>query len=145
MLAQTENVTQLSALEAVTSGTLTLGFQPISPSLVNAGIARGGNALGLSAVSQTWMVLDFGWWAADQDAAAAIPVQQIVEYIEDDTKAAGAYLEYQFMNDANFEQDVIAHYGEANVERLLKVREVYDPSQVFQNLVPGGFKLPASA
>ena len=145
MLAQTENVTQLSALEAVTSGTLTLGFQPISASLVNAGIDRGGNALGLSAVSQTWMVLDFGWWAGDQDAAAAIPVQQIVEYIEDDTKAAGAYLEYQFMNDANFEQDVIAHYGEANVERLLKVREVYDPSHVFQNLVPGGFKLPASA
>ncbi len=45
------------------------------------------------------------------------------------------------MNDASYDQDVLAHYGAANLRRLRDVQARYDPDLVFQKLVPGGFKL----
>ena len=46
------------------------------------------------------------------------------------------------MNDASYDQRVIAHYGEESVEKLRRVGRRYDPDAVFQRLVRGGFKLP---
>ena len=44
---------------------------------------------------------------------------------------------------AGWDQEVIASYGEENVARLKQIAASYDPDAVFQNLVPGGQKLPA--
>jgi hypothetical protein len=60
-------------------------------------------------------------------------------------KAAGAKLgvniPYMYMNYADEPQDVLGGYGSANVAKMLKASAKYDPNQVFQNLVPGGWKL----
>jgi FAD/FMN-containing dehydrogenase len=45
------------------------------------------------------------------------------------------------MNYASQFQDVVASYGKENQERLKRVARKYDPTGVFQRLVPGYFKL----
>ena len=39
-------------------------------------------------------------------------------------------------------QEAIASYGADNVAKLRKIAKAYDPTGVFQRLVPGGQKLP---
>jgi len=132
---------ELKTIASVTAGSMALGLQPNSASLVHAGLARGGNALGLQPINQTWFVLDTGHWFSDGDDAAHDATRAIHAKIEDVTRSDGNYLPYQFMNDASYDQDVIAHYGAANVQKLKAVQRRYDPDLVFQKLVPGGFKL----
>ena len=135
---------EIDQIKTTPGGTIALGLQPISSSLVNAGNARGGNALGLQAINQTWFVLDAGWLDADGDAVAHDATRAFSERVRREAVDEGVDIPYIFMNDASYDQDVIAHYGEANVRRLRDVQARYDPGLVFQRLVPGGFKIPAA-
>ncbi|KAL8746678.1 MAG: hypothetical protein Q9190_001332 [Brigantiaea leucoxantha] len=133
---------ELKTLESITAGSLALGLQPISSSLIQAGNAMGGNALGLQNVNQTWFVLDVGWWHPSDDDVVHNATRAIHDRIRQEAKSEGKLLEYIFMNDASYDQDVIKHYGAKNVKQLREVQRKYDPKRVFQNLVSGGFKLP---
>ncbi|KAF2788462.1 putative FAD-binding oxidoreductase [Melanomma pulvis-pyrius CBS 109.77] len=135
---------ELLKIQDIMSGTLVLGFQPISSSLVEAGVARGGNALGLSRVNQTWLVLDVGWSNAKDDFSAHSATGSILNKIVSETKSSGKALPYIFMNDASWDQKVIESYGHVQVTKLKLARQRYDPSLVFTRLVRGGFKLPES-
>ncbi|KAI4225437.1 MAG: hypothetical protein L6R36_003921 [Xanthoria steineri] len=132
---------ELQTLTSVTAGALALALQPISTSVVHAGRARGGNALGLQATNQTWFALDVGHYFAADDTTAHTAMRGLLARIETLTQSNGSYLEYEFMNDASYDQDVLGHYGGENLRRLRAVRARYDPDSVFQRLVPGGFKL----
>ncbi|GJN77669.1 hypothetical protein PLIIFM63780_001162 [Purpureocillium lilacinum] len=48
---------------------------------------------------------------------------------------------FQYLNYAAPYQAPLASYGHKNVEFLLKVRAAYDPEEIFQKRVGGGFKL----
>jgi hypothetical protein len=128
----------------LTGGTLVLGFQPISSSLVQAGRDRGGNVLGHDKVNQTWLVLDIGWWREEDDATAHNATRALLQKIEKVTRASNSYIRYIFMNDASWDQAVLDQYGSNNVEYMRQVREKYDPLYTFHDLVSGGFKLSLS-
>ncbi|KAI3319739.1 putative FAD-binding oxidoreductase [Xylariaceae sp. AK1471] len=132
----------IDTIQSVTSGSLAFGFQPISASVIKAGEQRGGNALGLNAVNQTWFALDTLWWSSDDDKLVHDAAENMVSDIEKASKSLDKYLRYQFMNDASWDQPVIAHYGKNNERRLKQIQARYDPDLVFQQLVPGGFKVP---
>lgn len=51
------------------------------------------------------------------------------------------YSEFLYANYAGSNQDPICGYGESNAEYLKSMADKYDPSGVFQRLMPGGFKL----
>lgn len=51
---------------------------------------------------------------------------------------------YLYLNYAYKTQKPIQSYGATNVKKLQAASKKYDPSGVFQKLVPGGFKLFAS-
>ncbi|TGJ87169.1 hypothetical protein E0Z10_g1588 [Xylaria hypoxylon] len=133
---------ELDAIRNLTAGSIAVGWQPISTSAITAGHARGGNTLGLENTNQTWFVIDVGWWDAEDDAVANEAAASLVAKVEDAAKSSGQYVDYIFMNDAAVTQDVIGHYGNGNVAKLRAVQRRYDPREVFQKLVPGGFKLP---
>lgn len=67
---------------------------------------------------------------------------QVISELETHARAEDAYLPFQFMNNAPFSQDVIAHYGEGDVERLREVEAKYDPKRNFKTLMLGGSKIP---
>ncbi|KAL9075850.1 MAG: hypothetical protein Q9157_003840 [Trypethelium eluteriae] len=129
----------LQEITDVTNGTVALGLQPISASVIEAGFARGGNALGLSAINQTWYVIDSGWWDEEYDEMVHFATRDLVNQIGNQSNTPDSFI---FMNDASYDQDVIGHYGKENVAKLTEVQAKYDPDQIFQKLVPGGFKLP---
>jgi hypothetical protein len=132
---------EVAQLSALTAGTLVLGVQPISSALVQAGVERGGNVLGLDNVNQTWFVLDVGWWKQEDDAVAHNATRSLIEKIERVTKAAGSHVRYVFMNDASWDQPVIDRYGKNNVRLMRQVRQEFDPRHAFHDLASGGFKL----
>ncbi|KAI0145106.1 putative FAD-binding oxidoreductase [Xylariaceae sp. FL1272] len=135
---------ELDVIRNLTAGSIAVGWQPISTTAVEAGIARGGNALGLENVNQTWLVIDIGWWFAEDDDVANSATLSLIDKIEAASTAADKYVDYIFMNDAAVVQDVISHYGAESVTKLLAAQAKYDPNRVFQELVPGGFKLPTA-
>lgn len=49
--------------------------------------------------------------------------------------------DFIYLNYALPPQNPIRNYGETNVQRMLEVSRRYDPRQIFQLNVPGGFKL----
>lgn len=48
---------------------------------------------------------------------------------------------FLYLNDASADQKVMESYGKQNLKRLQRVSREYDPEQVFQKQVTGGFKL----
>ncbi|KAI2607915.1 putative FAD-binding oxidoreductase [Hypoxylon sp. NC1633] len=133
---------EIEKLQSLTAGSLAFGWQPISSSAVHAGQAQGGNALGLQAVNQTWIVLDVGWWSPKDDKLAHDYTASIISKIDGASKKSGHYVDYIFMNDAAADQPVIEHYGQENVAKLKATARKYDARRVFQKLASGGFKLP---
>ncbi|KAL8867990.1 MAG: hypothetical protein Q9174_005292 [Haloplaca sp. 1 TL-2023] len=133
---------EVGTIASLTSGSLALALQPISTSVILASNARGGNALGLQEVNQTWFALDTAYWFSADDETAHNATRGLHAKIESKARKYGKHLPYQFMNDASYDQHVIEHYGTANVAKLKAVQGKYDPGLVFQSLVPGGFKIP---
>ncbi|KAK8040180.1 FAD-binding oxidoreductase [Apiospora rasikravindrae] len=147
----------LDTIKSVPMGTGVFSWQPIAPSLVEAGRRGGGkhqgkkhdgnnegNALGLEPVAQNWFHLDVLWQSAADDDKVARAAQAIVDEIERAARDEGSHLPYLFMNDAHEGVPVIASYGAESVRQLWEVSKRYDPHQAFQKLLPGGFKLPPS-
>lgn len=132
----------LQRIRSVQSGTVAFGLQPISATAIEAGIRRGNNALGLQNINQTWYVIDSGWTQAVDDQEVHDATKDMVNSIRAQAESANKQLSYIFANDASYDQDVIGSYGQENVAKLKAVSAKYDPQQVFQKLVPGGFKLP---
>lgn len=133
---------EIEQLQNLTAGSLAFGWQPISESAILASQASGGNALGLEAVNQTWLVLDVGWWSPEDDELANNYTASIISNVDNAAKSSNNYIDYIFMNDAASTQPVIESYGADNVAKLKKTASMYDPDRVFQDLASGGFKLP---
>ena len=119
-------------------------FQPIPRIFTNHSLSRGGNVLGLDRVQDNSILLNFLviWDDPTKDAIIQTLVDTVLTKITDYTKSVeGAYRDWQYVNYANADQDPLGSYGTDNVRFLKKVSRKYDPGQVFQELVPGGWKL----
>lgn len=53
----------------------------------------------------------------------------------------GTAVDYLYLNYADKDQDPLSAYGADNVRFMKEVAAKYDPSEVFQTLLPGGFKI----
>lgn len=78
--------------------------------------------------------------ADDKDIsdAATAALKEVERY----TQEVGAANDWIYLNYAGRTQDVIKSYGPQNVAKLRAASKKYDPEQVFQKLVPGGYKIP---
>ncbi|CAE7192935.1 hypothetical protein PTNB85_06346 [Pyrenophora teres f. teres] len=136
----------LSGLKAKATGDWAIYtlFQPLPPAYWKDSAAKGGNVLGLERFGEQVLCLYqpyLMWEGAVQDdlfqAAGAELVKRIREYAES-VDGANPYL---YLNYADITQDPLASYGAEAVERMRAAAKKYDPSSVFQTLVPGGFKI----
>lgn len=81
-------------------------------------------------------------WAspADDDTIANAVIDLFAKF--DAFAAARKQLNpYTYLNYAYKNQKPIKGYGGNNVKKLQAISKKYDPSGLFQKLVPGGFKL----
>ncbi|KAJ6258555.1 Bifunctional solanapyrone synthase [Drechslerella dactyloides] len=125
----------------------TIAFQPISQAAARAGTSTGGNSLGLENNSGTMVIINLThqWNDPSKDAAIIQALDQCLSACISYVKSKGVYHPYYYLNYAGKDIDVIENYGSASVNRMKTVARKYDPYGLFQNSVPGGFKVPGAA
>ncbi|KAH8700865.1 hypothetical protein BGW36DRAFT_291744 [Talaromyces proteolyticus] len=104
------------------NGTNSLGLKPASARLVN-------------------VLLTTCWSSVSDDATVATTAKNLISSIENATRTEGVYQAYKYYNYADNSQKVISGYGSASVAKLQAASKKYDVYGLFQNSVPGGFKL----
>jgi hypothetical protein len=81
------------------------------------------------------------WQGSEQDALFQTAGADLISRIGEYAKGIGADNPYLYLDYADVTQDPLASYGVENVEKMKAAAKKYDPSGVFQKLVPGGFKI----
>ena len=81
------------------------------------------------------------WQGAEQDALFQQAGADLVDRIRAYAVSIGADNPYLYLDYADVTQDPLASYGAENVKKMKAAAKKYDPEGVFQNLVPGGFKI----
>lgn len=56
-------------------------------------------------------------------------------------KQKGLASDFLYMGDSGEWQDSISTYGDRNIQKMRKIRDLYDPDLTFTKLNWGGFKL----
>lgn len=118
-----------------------ISFEPLPTVVVAHG--AGNNSLGTSAKDGNGMVLLFTaiWADSAQSSSIHSKAAGVIASIDSAALKMGLLHKFRYANYADASQRPIASYGAENVAFLRKVAHKYDPSSVFQKLVPGGFKL----
>ncbi|KAK5996633.1 FAD-dependent monooxygenase sdcF [Cladobotryum mycophilum] len=120
-------------------------FQPITKSIVDKGIANGGNVMGLDKYIKNGNGMMFLVTVAlngEEEEKLATPM--VAAYLNDvDAYAAslGLKWEWKYLNYAHKSQVVIPTFGEEAVKKLRAASAKYDPEGVFQRLRSSGFKI----
>lgn len=120
-----------------------LSFQPMPTAITSKAKAHGGNSLGLTedAGNLFNLLLTVSWDTTADDARIEQHAKDLFKQSEEEAKKLGVYNKYLYLNYAAPWQDPIAGYGADVKARLQAVSKKYDPKGIFQNQVPGGFKL----
>ncbi|KUJ19297.1 FAD-binding domain-containing protein, partial [Mollisia scopiformis] len=120
----------------------TVVLEPLPPAIY-ARHAEG-NALGLTGRQGKplmVMMLSMTWSNAEDDDRIGTEAKTLMKEIEGEVSRLGKLDPFVYLNYAASWQKPITSYGEVNVDRLLRVRNEYDPRRVFTKYVPGGFKI----
>ncbi|KAI1247340.1 hypothetical protein MGN70_011228 [Eutypa lata] len=120
-----------------------LTMQPYPASLLKKTDEFDGNVFGLESADGSLMSLLFLMYWKDQkdDDLILKTTEELVEQVDSDAAARGTAVPYKYLNYAFTGQDPIGSYGPENKKFLQAVSKKYDPEQLFQKAVPGGFKL----
>lgn len=136
-----EDSRKLSTIPGVS---FSLTIQPMPPAITSKSGAQGGNSLGLNPSSDGALVLCLisATWDLDlDDAQIEGTAKTLYATIVEAAKAQGLFNDWVYLNYAGDFQDPIGGYGAKNRAQLQAASRKYDPRQVFQKNVPGGFKL----
>ena len=133
----------IPALAAVPSLSYSITYQPLPPAMTSKSAALGGNILGLDSLQKALVVvlITATWSNPSDDVLVEGTSKQVVNDIDAKAKAANLYHPFKYLNYADRGQDVFDGYGAANKAKLQATSKKYDPHQIFQKAVPGGFKL----
>ncbi|KAI4865307.1 FAD binding domain-containing protein [Hypoxylon rubiginosum] len=126
--------------------TTMLFFQPIPTYIGQIGKQRGGNMLGLDAIRSNAILWTAGAAVDPAAGEAAFAVAQAETYAmtaktEAMLRSLNGDLGFRYLNYADASQDPLGSYGAANIQHIRNVAAQYDPTGVFQNRIPGGFKI----
>ena len=118
-------------------------FQPLPRIFTKHSLERGGNVLGLDRYedNNVMFLLDLAWQGSQFDARTRQLADRVVIHLTSYLSREGALKEFQYINYAFRDQDPLGGYGGMALKKIKAASRKYDPGQVFQKLVPGGFKL----
>ncbi|KAF5025129.1 hypothetical protein F66182_2830 [Fusarium sp. NRRL 66182] len=119
-------------------------FQPLPTLFGQRCVEAGGNVMGVERhKSNGILFLAVVMAQTPEQEAFAYPkvkawIQQVREFA---STIEGGNLEWTYLNYADKSQDPLGSYGADNIKKMKDAAAKYDPEQVFQKLVPGGFKI----
>lgn len=130
-------------LPSVANLQASITFQPITKAFLSHSAKTGGNPQGIdiSKAPFFWMVENFTWSSASDDAKVRAAADGITASINTLLRAGSYSANYLYMNDAGKGQPIFQSYPAANLRRLKAIRTKYDPLKVYTNLMPGGWKV----
>ncbi|KAI5836881.1 hypothetical protein DFP73DRAFT_488064 [Morchella snyderi] len=114
-----------------------LTHQPVSEAMAS----YGARPMAVPTKAQTWLIVNIQWSLEISDKKILKIVQSFLDDVKAKSVEMGLDEDYLYLNDASRDQKVLEGYGTANVAEMKTVSAKYDPGQVFQKQVPGGFKL----
>ncbi|KAI0805856.1 FAD-binding domain-containing protein [Xylaria sp. FL0064] len=123
---------------------LSYSLQPVPTAAVEAGELRGGNIMGLEKVPQTWWAFVSQWESQTNDTLAQQAIDELYQGMQRVSREKKQWLDFIFMNEGKWTQDVLASYGQANVQKMKDVQLKYDSKRVFQTLQNDGYLLRRS-
>ncbi|KAF3762028.1 FAD binding domain-containing protein [Cryphonectria parasitica EP155] len=121
-----------------------LAMNIVSKQYVLGGLEQGGpDPMGLDPDVAPYLMIEesITWYEASDDATIQAFYDAFNANITAQLEPLGVLVPYVYLNDANGEQDVFGGYPAANVERLKAIRDKYDPTRVYTDLMPGGWKV----
>ena len=86
-------------------------------------------------------LLDIAWNGSQYDEHVRKIADKVMTEIADYLHSEGALKDFQYINYSFQDQDPLGGYGTAALDKIKAASKKYDPKQVFQKLVPGGWKL----
>ncbi|KAI1086691.1 FAD binding domain-containing protein [Rostrohypoxylon terebratum] len=121
-------------------------FQPLPAYMAQISHQKGGNMLGLDSISYNGILWSIGVAVDPSEGEAAFAVAQVetsifTARIKEETKLLNGEMDFVYLNYADARQDALGSYGAANIQHIREVASAYDPTQVFQRRIPGGFKI----
>lgn len=87
------------------------------------------------------VLYDYVWGDKADDQLFQRLTEESLNELNKYARDAGKFNEYIYLNYADGSQNPLHGYGNDNVEYIRDVAQRYDPDGVFQNQVPGGFKV----
>ena len=81
------------------------------------------------------------WSEAKDDDLFITQGKMLTDGIQKFATEKGTAVEYLYLNYADKDQDPLSAYGADKVAFMKKVAKKYDPTGVYQRLLPGGFKI----
>ncbi|KAI0391556.1 FAD-binding domain-containing protein [Xylariaceae sp. FL0594] len=120
---------------------LSYSLQPAPTAAIKHGEKLGGNIMGLEEVPQTWWAFVSQWTDPANDTLAQRAIDELYQGMQKISREEDQWLDFIFMNEGKSTQDVLASYGEANLQKMKKVQARYDPKEVFQHLQNDGYLL----
>ncbi|CAI9626382.1 unnamed protein product [Alternaria burnsii] len=132
------------ALPAVS---VNIAFQAFSKPALEAMQKNGGNALGLYPEDGPFfhVLVYMAWNETSDDTTMMKAAEDYIQVSKTMAKDLGVDNDYCYMPYSSGYQPVVAGYGAENMARLQAISNKYDPTQVFQSLQPGYFKLHGKA
>lgn len=119
-------------------------FQPLPKLFGQRSAEAGGNIMGVEHQAENGLLLVAAAMVRtpEQEAFAYPKVKAWVQAVRDFAATVeNGNLGWIDLNYADQSQDPLASYGIENVKKMRDVAAKYDPTQVFQTLCPGGFKI----
>ncbi|KAL8917865.1 MAG: hypothetical protein Q9208_007687 [Pyrenodesmia sp. 3 TL-2023] len=119
-------------------------YQPLTVALLRKSRANGGDAMDLDPADGPIMalIINVAWKNAADDVYVNAWAKDLLDTVDAQAKAKGYFNPFIFLNDAQPDQRVFASYGKGtSFPKLRAAAAKYDPTQVFQKLDAGGFKV----
>ncbi|KAM0558281.1 hypothetical protein ACHAPJ_004975 [Fusarium lateritium] len=119
-------------------------FQPLPTLFGQRCVEAGGNVMGVERHKSNGILFLAVVMAntPEQEAFARPKVQAWIQEVREFAATIeGGNLEWTYLNYADKSQDPLGSYGAENIKKMKDAAAKYDPEQVFQKLVPGGFKI----
>lgn len=122
-----------------------LGFFPLTKSLLLNSCAAGGNAFGLDPADGPLLIVFINptWDAGADDGRINSGVEDLLMEFKRLANEREALHQYVFPNYAWDKEELFKDYGEETFKRMREVSGKYDPDGA--NAVPGGLKIPRNA